>query len=90
MDDEIKDNVSTIATWVYVIIAPYIAQHITQDQFATLVVAVVGLCIAVYSSANPNKLKCLGNDSSCDCENEEVILNEEYTLDPLDDEDGVA
>ena len=89
MNDELKDNISTIATWVYVILAPYIAQHITSDQFATLVVAIVGLCIAVYSSANPNKLKCLGNgdcDSQCDCE--EIILNEEYTVDQNDDGDA--
>lgn len=85
MDDELKNNLSTIAVWVYVIIAPYISQYITQDQFATLLVAVVGLCIAIYSSANPNTMKSLGNDKvACTCD-EEIVLNEEYEVDPVEE-----
>lgn len=85
MNDEIKNNLSTIAVWIYVIVAPYISQYITQDQFATLVVAIVGLCIAIYSSANPNTMKSLGNDKDvCTC-NEETVMNDEYEVDPVEE-----
>lgn len=84
MDDDIKNNLSTIAVWVYVVIAPYVSEYITQDQFVTLIVAIIGLCIAVYSSANPNTFKRLGNDDNT-CECEEDLINEEYEV-PIGDE----
>lgn len=83
-DNNLTGNISTIAVWIYVILAPYIAQYITQDVF----LALVGILIAVWSSANPNDFSFLNNDKkecSCECASEETVLNDEYTA-PLDDE----
>lgn len=87
MNDDVKNNLSTVAVWVYVVIAPYISDYITQDQFVTLLVAVIGLCVAVYSSANPNTFKRFGNDKSY-CECEEDLINEEYEVNPVVDGDS--
>lgn len=83
-----KNNLSTIAVIVYGILSPYIAQYLTHEQFSALFIAVVSTVLVLYSAKHPNTFKCLGNDT-CDCEmKEEIILNEEYTLDPLDDGDA--
>ena len=80
--DNWEGNASTILTWLWVIVAPYLAEYFTQDQFVTVGIAVVGLCIAVWSSYNPNTFKFLDNDKNkCDCvivETEEGLINEEY------------
>lgn len=86
MTDNLKGNLSTILVWVYVIVAPYLADYMTQDQFVTLMTAIIGICLAVYSSYNPNSFKFLGNDKECDCEIEEIVLNEEYEENPYDQE----
>lgn len=79
MNDDIKNNVSTIATWIYVLIAPYVAQYFTQDQFVALVIAIVGLSIAIYSSKHPNTLAILDNKKpEQTIETEENLINEEY------------
>ena len=89
MDDDLKNNLSTIAVLVYTIISPYIAQYLTQDQFSALVVAITGVLLVVYSARHPNTMEIFGNDYTCDCGcDEEIILNEEYTLDPLEDDDS--
>lgn len=71
-----KENVSTILVWIYVLIAPYISQYMTQDQFLTIMTAVIGLILAVYSSYHPNTLEFLDNKPSVDVE--ETVLNDEY------------
>lgn len=79
--DNINGNLSTIFVWVYVILAPYIAQYMTQDQFVTLCIAVIGIIGAVYSSYNPNTFKFLHNEptsTNVEYENEEKVLNDEY------------
>ena len=81
--DNWQGNVSTILTWVWVLVAPYLADYFTQDQFISVGLAVVGLIIAVWSSYNPNTFKFLKNDQSeCSCdvetETEEDLINEEY------------
>lgn len=82
-DNNIIGNISTVAVWVYVILAPYIATYISQDVF----LALVGIIIAVWSSSNPNDFKFLGNYNKCDCkcEMEETVLNDEYIA-PNDEE----
>lgn len=77
-----EGNVSTILTWLWVIVAPYLAEYFTQDQFVTIGLAVVGLIIAVWSSYNPNTFAFLDNEKEdCVCDvvgSEEDLINEEY------------
>lgn len=85
-DTNIEGNISTIAVWAYVILAPYIAQYVSQEVF----IALVGIIIAIWSSANPNTFKFLKNDikpCECSCGAEETVLNDEYTTD-IDGEEG--
>jgi len=79
--DNWKGNVSTILTWIWVIVAPYLADYFTQESFVTLGVAIVGIVIAVWSSCNPNSFKWLGNDNEKKVDEvsiEEEVLNDEY------------
>lgn len=79
--DNWKGNVSTILTWVWVIVAPYLADYFTQESFVTLGVAIVGIVLAVWSSCNPNSFKWLGNGSEKKVDEvsiEEEVLNDEY------------
>ena len=75
-----EGNVSTILTWIWVIVAPYLADYFTQDQFVAIGLAVIGLIIAVWSAYNPNSFAFLGNKKECVCvvETEEDLINEEY------------
>ena len=84
-NNNLTGNISTIAVWVYVILAPYIATYISQDVF----LAIVGIILAVWSSANPNSFKILGNQNQCgcNCEIKETVMNDEYET--TDTEDGV-
>ena len=88
MNDDLKNNLSTIAVLCYAILSPYIAQYLTADQFSALFVAIVGVILVLYSAKYPNTFKCFGNGKceDCGCGNEEIILNEEYTVDPVGDE----
>lgn len=74
-NDNIIGNFSTIAVWIYTILAPFIAQYVSQEVF----LAIFGLILAVWSSANPNTFKFLKNNlSNCSCEVEETVMNDEY------------
>lgn len=88
MDDDLKNNLSTIAVLCYAVLSPYIAQYLTADQFSALFVAIIGIVLVLYSAKHPNTMGIFGNDKVCNCENEEIILNEEYTIDPNDDSGG--
>ena len=86
MTDEWQNNVSTIAVIVYGILAPYIAQYLSQEQFSALCIAVVGIIVILWSAKHPNTFESLGNGKNdCSC-NEETILNDDYTVDPVGDE----
>lgn len=77
-----EGNVSTILTWIWVIVAPYLAEYFTQDQFVAFGLAVVGIIIAIWSSYNPNTFAFLNNEKSCVCtETEEDLINAEYETD---------
>lgn len=94
MNDEIMTigNISTIATWLSILLYPFIVQYgidIDRETITTFIYTLIVICIAVWSSYNPNTFKFLKNNLICGCETEEIILNEEYTVDPNDD-DGVA
>lgn len=76
--DNIQGNVSTIAVFIYTILAPYIAQYISQEVF----LAIFGLILVLWSAYHPNSFKFLGNDKPAFAlEDEEVVLNDEYECD---------
>ena len=75
--ENLEGNISTILVWIYVIIAPYIAQYMTQDQFITIATALIGLLLTIWSAYNPNTFKFLGNQPE-PASNEEIVLNDEY------------
>ena len=77
--NNLEGNLSTILVWIYVIIAPYICKYMSQDQFVTIMTAVVGLIITIWSAYNPNSFKFLGNaEEEPKAETEEDLINDEY------------
>lgn len=78
MDNDLKNNLSTIAVILYGILSPYLAQYLSSEQFSALFIAVFGIIIIVYSAKNPNTMKIFGNDNVAKVENEEDLINEEY------------
>ncbi len=78
MDNDLKNNLSTIAVILYGILSPYFAQYLSSEQFSALFIAVFGIIIIVYSAKNPNTMKIFGNDNVAKVENEEDLINEEY------------
>ena len=76
--NNIQGNLSTILVWIYVIIAPYIATYMSEDQFVTIMTAVVGLSITIWSAYNPNSFEFLGNKAEEVVETEEDLINDEY------------
>ena len=76
--NNIQGKLSTILVWIYVIIAPYIATYMSQDQFVTIMTAVVGLIITIWSAYNPNSFEFLGNKPEELVETEEDLINDEY------------
>ena len=51
-----KENLSTLFVWLYMLLAPYIATYISQEQFLVLGLIIVGVIGAVYSSKHPNTM----------------------------------
>ena len=90
MNDELKNNLSTIIVILTGALSPFVAQYLTHEQFSALVIAMVNVIFILYSAKYPNTMKIFGNNKGCDGANEEIILNEEYTLDPLEDDSGGA
>ena len=92
MADNIKGNLTTILMYVWVLVSPYIAKYVTQDQFIALATAIIGIVIAIVSSYYPNTFKFLNNDKNMDAEylNEvfgiDEVLNDEYEADIDDSE----
>lgn len=64
--ENFKGNISTMLKFAYMILAPYIIQYMTEDQFMTIGAAVIGLIIAVIDAYYPNTFKCLGNDENAE------------------------
>ncbi len=80
--DNIQGNVSTIAVAIYALLAPYIAQYVSEDVF----LAIVSLILVIWSAYNPNSFAILGNAKTKEpVEEEDLILNDEYTT---GDDDG--
>ena len=74
------NNISTIATFLAICltgILAYFGYTVDQAQLATVLMSVITLIIAIWSSKNPNTLACLGN-APVPIDADEPVLNDEY------------
>ena len=74
------NNISTIATFAAIClttILAYFGYTVDQAQATTVIMGVITLIIAIWSSKNPNTLAFLGNGKP-EVDSEEPVLNEEY------------
>ena len=82
------NNISTIATFAAIIITTllaYFGYTVDQAQLTTVLMGVITLIIAVWSSKNPNTLAWLGNAPET-LDTEETVLNDEYEYGEDDDQ----
>ena len=83
------NNISTIATFAAICITgilAYFGYSVDQAQLATVLMSVITLIIAIWSSKNPNTLKCFGNDIRPPYDiDTEPVLNDEYECGDGDD-----
>ena len=82
-----SNNISTIATFAAIIITAilaYFGYTVDQAQLATVLMSVITLIIAIWSSKNPNTLKCFGNDIRPPYDINDQVLNDEYECDEDD------
>ena len=80
------NNISTIATFIAIClttILAYFGYTVDQAQATTVIMGIITLIIAIWSSKNPNTLAILGNAPE-PIDSEEPVLNDEYEC----DEDG--
>ena len=79
------NNISTIATFAAIClttIMAYFGYTVDQAQATTVIMGVITLIIAIWSSKNPNTFKCLGNDVRPPYDiNDDQVLNDEYECD---------
>ena len=81
-----QGNISTILKFIWCIIAPYIVNYMTEDQFMVIVAAVIGLIIAIWDAYNPNTFKIFKNNIPEDqVPTGEVVLNDEYEAEVEED-----
>ena len=76
------NNISTIATFLAICltgILAYFGYTVDQAQLAAVLMSVITLLIAIWSSKNPNTLEWLGNGKTEQPE-ESLVLNEEYEV----------
>ena len=82
VNEDLKNNLSTIVLLVTGALSPFVAQYVTHEQFSALVIAIVDVIFILYSAKHPNTFKALGNekcdDGACDGE---TVLNDEYEVD---------
>ena len=79
--DNLEGNISTIATWLGILIAPIVVNYgidIDQATLTTFIYTTILIIIAVWSSYNPNTFKFLKNNQVFSVDNEEQVLNDEY------------
>ena len=58
------NNISTIATFIAIALTAllaYFGYTVDQGQLATVLMSIITLVIAVWSSKNPNTIAALGN-----------------------------
>ena len=83
------NNISTIATFIAICITGivgYFGYSVDQAQLATGLMSIITLIIAVWSSHNPNTLKCFGNELRPPYDIDNPVLNEEYVTGDEDDD----
>ena len=86
MMDNWQGNISTILKFIWCIIAPYIVNYMTEDQFMVIGAAVIGLIIAIWDAYNPNTFKIFKNNIPEESVPKgEVVLNDEYETEVEDD-----
>ena len=82
------NNISTIATFTAICITgilAYFGYTVEQAQLTTIIASIITLIIAIWSSKNPNTLKCFGNDIRPPYDiNNDQVLNDEYECDEDD------
>ena len=65
MNEELNiGNISTIATWASILLYPFVVKYgvdIDQETLTTFIYTLIVIMIAIWSSYNPNTLKCLKN-----------------------------
>lgn len=64
-----KENLTTIAVFIYMLISPLLTTYGVSIDEATLTQAIIsigGLLLAIKSAKHPNKLEILGNKESLD------------------------
>ena len=69
-----KENLTTIAVFLYMIISPMLNSMgcgVDQVTFTNFITAIIGLIIALVSAKHPNTIESLGNDNSS-CNNNET------------------
>lgn len=79
--DNLEGNISTIATWLGILIAPIVVKYgidIDQATLTTFIYTTILIIIAVWSSYNPNTFKFLKNNQVFSVDNEEKVMNDEY------------
>ena len=82
------NNISTIATFIAIClttILAYFGYTVDQAQATTVIMGVITLIIAIWSSKNPNTLAILGNAPE-PINTEEPVLNQEYECECENDE----
>jgi hypothetical protein len=75
-----SNNISTIATFAAICITgilAYFGYTVDQGYLATVLMSVITLIIAIWSSKNPNNLAILGN-APTPVDATEPVLNDEY------------
>ncbi len=75
MIDNFENNISTILVAIYAVLAPYIAQYMSQEVF----IAICGLILVIWSAYNPNTMKIFNNDKKTPTEEYTNGLNDEYS-----------
>lgn len=73
------ENTTTIATFLYVLVAPILVKYCNFNLDESTFVAIIGFIIAFISARNPNTIKLLGNDTVGETTEEE--LNTEAIID---------
>lgn len=86
LTDDLKNNLSTIVVIVTGALSPFVAQYLTHEQFSALVIAIIDIIFILYSAKHPNTFSVLGNGKCDDCNCEETVLNDDYEIDPVGDE----
>ena len=79
--ENLQGNISTIATWLAILITPIIINYgidIDQTTLTTFIYTGILIIIAVWSSYNPNTFKFLQNNKVFVVEDEETVMNDEY------------